>query len=133
MASGKLLTLSDFEWASAVHYIVYISRVAGLREINSNHVISFPLGRLGHEKLLKRKERVLASLEENRASIERFAGEKREELGDDELAVIRTIYLQYKANIETVKGHIEAIEVCLSEVRADIFHLTGEDDNEPEF
>lgn len=118
MSSGRLLSLCDFEWASVATYIVYFSSVAGLAEVNSDHVISFPLGRLGPEMLLKRKERVLTVLEGNRASIERFVGDRRDDLSEDELAVIRTLYLQYKASIETVRGHIEIASVCLIDGQA---------------
>lgn len=130
MLSKKLLSLSDFEWASTARYIVYISSVANLKEINSNHVISFPLGRLGPVKLLKQKENVLSILEGNRTSIERFVGEHRAELDDNDLAVLRSLYLQYKGNAETVKGHIDIIETCLVEVELDIFQSkeAGEDE-----
>jgi hypothetical protein len=116
MSSKKLRPLADFEWASAARYIVYVSCIAGLREINSSHVNSFSLTRLGPEKLLKQKERVLLLLEGNKASIERFVGEHMSELDDNELAVLRTLYLQYRDNVETVKGHIDFIGVCMVEL-----------------
>ncbi len=131
MSKSKLLTLSDFEWASAANYIIYISLVAGLREINSNHVISFPLARLGPEKVLKQKKRVLALLEENKANVERFAGEHRGDLGSNELAILRTLYLQYKGNIETVTDHISVIGVIVAEVEQDLLQF-GEEDVEDE-
>ncbi len=120
MSSSKLLSLSDFEWASTARYIVYVSNIANLREINSNHVISFPLGRLGPEKLLKQKEAVLILLEENKASIERFVGKHRDELDENEMAVLRTLYLQYKSNAESVKGHIDIIASCMIEIELGI-------------
>lgn len=129
MSNGKLLTLSDFDWASAANYIIYISRVAGLREINSNHVISFPLARLGPEKVLKQKRRVLALLEENKASVERFAGEHKGDLGRKELAILRTLYLQYKASIETVTDHIDVIGIIVAEVELEILQFGEEDGN----
>jgi hypothetical protein len=130
VSGGKLLTLSDFDWASAASYIIYVSGVAGLREINSNHVISFPLARLGPVGLLKQKTRVLALLEGNRESVERFVGEYKVSLGKRELAILRTMYLQYKDNIQTVKGHIEVIGICVAEVELDLlrFGEGGEDE-----
>jgi len=122
--------LSDFEWASAAKYIIYISTAAGLKEINSNHVISFPLGRIGPDRLLKQKERVLVLLEANKRSIERFAGEHKQDLGEKELAILRSLYFQYKANAETVKEHIQAIGECMVAIELGILNSQrkGEDD-----
>lgn len=116
MSKSKLKKLSDFEWASACKYILYISAIAGLREINSSHVISFPLARLGPEKMLKQKRAALAVLEGNKSAIERFVGEHKSSLDDNELAVVRTLYLQYRDSAETVKGHIGFAEECVVEL-----------------
>lgn len=130
MPSSKLKPLSDFEWASVSQYIIYVSSIARLQEINSNHVISFPLSRLGPEKLLKQKGRVLIALEGNKASIERFVGEHSSELNDNELAVLRTLYLQYRDNVETVKAHIEFAETCVVELELTLLQAreAGQDD-----
>ncbi len=133
MSNEKMLSLADFEWASTARYIVYISSIANLKEINSNHVISFPLGRLGPEKLLKQKERVLFVLEGNKVSIERFVGERRSELDENELAVLRSLYMQYKSNIETVKGHIEVIGTCMVEIELGILQSQEKEEDVTEF
>ncbi len=133
MSSEKLLSLEDFEWASTARYIVYISGIANLREINSNHVISFPLGKMGPAKLLKQKERVLSLLEGNKTSIERFVGKRKNELDVNELAVLRCLYVQYKGNIETVKGHIEVIGTCLVEIELGILQSQEVDENDQLF
>lgn len=125
MSSSKLKPLSDFEWASVSRYISYISSIASLQEINSNHVISFPLSRVGPEKLLKQKGRVLIALEGNKASVERFVGEHRSELDDNELAVLRTLYMQYRDNIETVKAHIDFAETCIVELELTLLQARG--------
>jgi len=131
VSSKKVLSLSDFEWAAAARYITYISAVAGLKEINSNHVISFPLGRIGPDKLLKQKERVLVLLEGNKKCIERFAGEHKQDLGEKELAILRSLYFQYKANIKVVKNHIGAIGECMVAIELQILSSKdgGEDDD----
>lgn len=103
---GQLKPLSAFEWASVSQYIVYISSVAGLKEFNSNDLISFPLAKIGAEKLLSRKERLLVLLRGNKKRIERFVGDRKEELGEGELSVLRSMYLQFKRSIETVEEHI---------------------------
>jgi len=110
---GPLKSLADFEWASAARYIIYVSSVAGLSEINSKHVVSFSLSRLGPGKLLRQKQRVLILLESNKQNIERFVGECKPQLGENELAILRSLYLQYKSNIETVRGHIGCIGECV--------------------
>ncbi len=133
MSGVKVLSLSDFEWASAARYVMYISGVAGLKEINSNHVNSFPLGRLGPDKLLKQKECVLFVLEGNKSKIERFVGEYRNDLGREELAVLRSLYMQYKDNAEVVRGHIGVIGTCLVEVELGILQSQEVSDDEELF
>lgn len=130
MSERKLLSLADFEWASAARYIIYISSVANLKEINSNHVVSFPLAKMGPEKLLSQKEAVLLALEGNKSSIERFVGEHRGDLAAEELAVLRSLYMQYKGNVEIVRGHIGIIGTCLVEIELGILQSqeVGSDD-----
>lgn len=130
MESEKLLGLSDFEWASTARYICYISSIAGLKKINSNHVASFSLSLLGPEKLLKQKERVLLRLEGNKSSIESFVGRHMSELDELELAVLRSLYLQYRDNVETVRGHIDFIGQCVVEAEVNLLQSNrdGEDD-----
>lgn len=126
----SLKTLKDFEWSSVTRYIVYVSRVARLSEINASHVVSFSLGRLGPDKLLKQKRRVLVLLEGNRAAVERFVGEHNSELHENELAVLRSIYLQCKSGIEMVKRHIIFIEQCVVDVELSLLRMeeAGRDD-----
>lgn len=120
MSDKKLLPVAAFEWASVARYITYVSSIANLKEINSNHVICFPLARMGPQKLLKQKEAVLLVLESNKKNIERFVGERRTELGCDELAVLRTLYMQYKGNAGVVLEHIDVIHTCLVEIELGI-------------
>ncbi len=133
MSERKLLALSDFEWVSAARYIIYISSIANLEEINSSHVVSFPLGKMGPERLLRQKESTLVALEGNRSSIERFVGEYKEDLGREELAVLRSIYMQYKGNAEVVRGHIDIIGKCLVEIELGILQSQGVSDDEELF
>lgn len=120
MSDQKLLPLAAFEWASVARYIIYISSIANLKEINSNHVVCFPLARMGPGKLLKQKEAVLLVLEGNKRNIERFVGEHKAELGCDELAVLRTLYMQYKGNAGVVREHIDITHTCLVEIELGI-------------
>lgn len=120
MSDKKLLSLSDFEWASTARYIVYISSMANLKEINSSHVISFPLGKLGPDKLLKQKGSTLLLLKGNLSAIAAFVGERQHELDVNELAVLRTLYMQYKSSIATVTSHIKVIGSLLIEIELDV-------------
>lgn len=127
VSSKKLLNLCDFEWASTARYIIYISSIANLKEINSDHVICFPLGRIGPEKLLKQKVRALAVLEGNKANIEKFVGEHKGDLGSDEMAVLRSLYLQYKGNEEIVNNHIAVIGTVVAEIELGILQSKEEE------
>lgn len=124
--TGSLKRLKDFEWASVTQYIIYISSVAGLKEVNPRHVVSFPLGRLGPDKLLKQKRRVLLLLEGNKACVERFAGSCESELDENEMAVLRSIYLQYRSSIETVSRHIFLLTTCLTGTQLSILQSEEE-------
>lgn len=115
MSDAKLLKLCDFEWASTARYIMYISAIAGLKEINSSHVISFSLARLGVDKLIKQKKAVLVLLEGNKRKIERFVGEHKDDLDGNEIAVLRSIYVQYSSSEVTVREHIDFAEQCMAE------------------
>lgn len=106
MLNDSSVSLSSFEWASVSQYLVYVSSAAGLEEINSNHVTSFPLARLGPGKVIRQKERVLAKLRWNQRHLERFVGARKDGLENSEKAVLRSMYLQYRRNIETVEDHL---------------------------
>lgn len=111
MAGKELLRIADFEWSSVCRYVVYIGRCAGLNEINSTIVNSFPLARDGYEKTIRRKGKTLDAIETNMKLLERFVGKYEDTLDAEEIAVIRSMYRQYVANAETVQGHIDAAEV----------------------
>lgn len=130
MSGEKFRPLSDFEWASVARYIIYVSSAAGLKEINSSHVTSFSMGRLGPEVVLKQKLRVLALLKENQESIESFAGEYKDELDAAEMSVLRSLYLQYKNDIETVQAHVVFARGCISDIKAIRFALGEEEEGD---
>lgn len=130
----SLKPLSAFEWASACQYIVYVSSVAGLEEINSSHVVSFPLCRMGAEKLVGQKERVLRSLVENRRSIECFADVNRGELGSGEMSILRSMYVQFRDWILIVEEHLRVANLYLEEPEPDLFEASEvEASDEPLF
>lgn len=133
MEREELKALCDFEWASVARYLIYVSEVAGLKEVSFNDVNSFLLARLGPEKLLKRKRRALAVLLGNIAALERFAGNYEGKVGSDELAVIRGIYIQYKNSVAIVERHI-AVTLSFAEmVSRDLFEEDGEDEEDQLF
>lgn len=130
MSDKTLLSLSSFEWASVSQYIIYISSVAGLTEVNTNEVICFPLARFGPHKMIARKEKVLAVLRENRAKLERFAARKQQELGEEEMSVLRSIYRQFSGSIDTVEGHLIVAKAYQDELDVGLFNeeIGGGDD-----
>ncbi len=125
MVGGKLRKLNEFEWASAAQYIMYISALVGLAEINSNHVVSFGLGRLGLDRLLKQKEHVLKLLVSNKSKLEAFVGRRSEELTDNEKAVLRTMYVQHQRSESTVRGHIALILDCEVQIELALLDIGG--------
>ena len=111
MTDLKLVSISSFQWASVAQYMVYISGAAGLHEINTDHVYSFPLARMGGERLVNQKRKVSGLLSENLQSLERFAGCHKDDLEESEMSVIRGLYRQTKMWIELIEGHINTAEM----------------------
>ncbi len=133
MSKFELKDLAEFEWASVAQYIVYISSVTQLEEIVSEHVVRFPLAGVGAEKLLLRKQRVLERLKGNKQKILRFAGEFEDELGENELSVLRTLYLQFKRGEEMVGEHLRIIKLYQDEENNSFFGTAEEASDELPF
>ncbi len=72
-------------------------------------------------------------MEANRASIERFVGAHKDELDEDEMAILRTLYLQYKGNAETVRGHIDIIATCMVEIELGVLQSKEADSDDALF
>ncbi len=108
--------MCEYEWASVAQYLVYISGAADLSEVSSDQVVSFPLARMGADRVVARKTRLLLLLENNVTRLERFVGAYKEELNENELAVLRTLYIQYQRNIETVNAHLKVARMYRDEV-----------------
>lgn len=126
---GSLKRIADFEWASVAKYLMYISAAMELKEISSQRVTSFPLTRLGPERVLKQKWSVEKLLEWNISAVERFVGSRKDELGKHELVVLRGLYIQHKCNLETVKEHIRSAEFYRASVDVRLFEIEeGEED-----
>lgn len=110
MDEQKILHLSDFEWASAARYVVWLSQDADLREIASDRINSFPLARLGATKLQGRKLNTLAELEGNLLCLERWAGKHKPDMNEYEIVIVRAMYRDIKRAIQIVKEHLTALE-----------------------
>lgn len=133
MSNQELHPLSAFEWASVTHYIVYISSVAGLEEVSSERVVSFPMARIGPESLIVRKENTLKLLERNISRLEKFAASKKEELGPYELSVLRSLYIQYRNNVNTVRDHLRTAKIYIDAEQAGLFPVREDYDDEELF
>ncbi len=110
MSDPKLLTISDFEWGSVGLYTHYISQCAELDELNMNRIYSFPLARLGVDKLMTQKIATEEKIKANLSRLEVFVGSDERCIKGDELVVIRSMYLQLKAVLNIVADHITALE-----------------------
>ena len=129
MTDLKLIPISSFQWASVAQYMVYISGAAGLYEINTDHVICFPLVRLGAERLLNQKRKVLRLLNSNLQALERFAGAHKDDLEETEMSVIRGLYRQTKMWVELVEDHVKTAETYkITECTNSLFDQGGDDD-----
>lgn len=130
--TNPLVSISSFQWASVAQYMVYISGAAGLYEINTDHVYCFPLARLGSERLVNQKRKVLGLLRSNIQSLEQFAGCHKDDLEETEMSVIRGLYRQTKMWIELVEGHISTAEVYRTTERVNsLFDGGGTEDEFP--
>ena len=131
MPDKRLQPISAFGWASVAQYTVYISGVAGLLEVNSDHVSCLPLAKVGPTKLLARKLRMATILRSNLKGLEVFVEKHKDDLGLNEMSVIRGFYRQYKENLETVEGHMEIIENYAQSLSKDMFQQSEEIDDTP--
>jgi len=133
MAERKLQPISAFGWASVAQYTVYISGVARLLEVNSDHVNSLPLARMTPQKLLSRKLRTQVILRSNLRALEVFVEKYKADLGLSELSVIRGFYRQYKDSLETVEGHMQIIENYARSSDKSMFEQTHEKSDDQPF
>jgi len=117
MSGKKLLSISDFEWASAAQYIVYISTLADLRETVVGDVFSFRFGKGGAQGLLGKKLKTLSLLQGNRRKLERLVGEKEKELGRNEIAVIRGMWQGISRSHEVVRVQADTLKEMVEEER----------------
>lgn len=132
MPKRKLSPLSTFEWASLSRYIHYISNAAGLIELGSDQVHSLRLSGVSSGVALARKKRTSDILQRNLRALEGFVGEYKEDLSDEEVSVIRSMYRQYQENASTVAEQEKVIVMLRSMVQGNMFDLLGEED-EPVF
>lgn len=106
MSGNDLKHISDFDWASVSTYLIWLEGAAGLIEINSSHVNSFPFAQFGPEKLEARKKNTLGRLELNLSRLEAFVGRNSNSLDKQEMAVIRGMYRSILGAKEVVQDHI---------------------------
>lgn len=109
MKDRKLKGLSDFGWASVAQYLVLVSGYAQLHEINADHVYSFPLSKIGPDKLKARKVKTLSLVVDNKDRLELFVKQLRSELCDEEIVVIRSMYRQFTEWENILTKHIDAV------------------------
>jgi len=107
----RVMSIKDFEWAAAAQWIVWFASAAGVQEVGEVQINSFPLGRVGVDRLLKRKQKLQLVCDGNIAQIERFMGQWGKDVDSETLAVARAFYAQWKRYSETVKNHVDRLLV----------------------
>lgn len=107
----KLARLCDFEWASACQYIVYVSSIAGLHEVSADSVHSLSVVRGGVRGARMRKQKVLALLVENVSLLDAFVSEHSDDLGELELAILRSMRSSFKVSQVTVNEKLDWIDI----------------------
>lgn len=128
--SRKVLRMADFEWASGTKYIVYLSAVLELEEINMNSVYSFRLSSLGAKKLIGQKASERNKAVNNMKAVERWAGKNADTLAEEEKEILITMYNQYKGVVQTCVEHIETANKL---VAIEKISLLGEVDESDDF
>lgn len=129
MSRIELKGIGSFKWASAAAYQTYIANVAGLQEISSVQVYSFPLVALGVDKLIARKVRLLTVIMGNMQSLDTFVNENVGDLKETELVYIRSLYgqlMKYKGFVEQHLAAARSIQKTMQ------LPLEDEDESEDE-
>lgn len=107
-------TIRDYEWTSVSSFIVYVSQVAGLKEISANAIYSFGYARHGPKKLMLRKIKAEALLNGNLSKLTEYVKLKDDRVDEQRLSVIRGMFINIKEARDIVTGHIERIEQLLA-------------------
>lgn len=130
MSEAKLMSISDFLWASAAQYMIYIGNAAGLVEVSASHINNFRLGKKGVQGLLAQKLGTLSVLQENRRKLERIVGRKSEEMGPNELAVIRGMWHSINEAYMTVDVHCGQLRELeeIEQTEANLFDAKEEEE-----
>jgi hypothetical protein len=108
--TGKYKSMADFEWAGVCRYIRQVETMADLREVADNAVYSFPIARVGIDKMRRAKERTRSILKTNLQKLETFVGMMKGELTCGERSVLRSHYRQMKSALSTVEYHLEVAD-----------------------
>lgn len=128
-----LCRMSDFEWASAARYMVWLEVNAGVKQVNYDRVYSFRIEGGGIAGLLASKKRLLSEAKGNMAAIEAFAGEHRESLRSEELVVLRSLYCTCKAAIGTLNEQLQRAEAMNGAQKEGLFGKEEEQENDTPF
>ncbi len=124
--------LSDYTWGSVGRYIQHVEVNTGVVAIAASAIWSFKFDNDDPLRLSRSKNRTLLVLNENLRRIATYAGDRREEMTDDERVVLRSYYRTLQDAIGLVKDHIERADgIAGAMMRTLVFDWENQD--EPPF
>lgn len=129
--NDKVMHISDYEWASACQYIVWVSTQIGIKDVSASDVFSFPVSRYGPKLLIARKVRTQALLQENMDAILDWVHEYKQELTQDEMNIVRGIWRSMLDSKELVAEQIERIQKIVDTQEVEYMDLGGNEDEFP--
>lgn len=102
--------LSNLEFLTVAQFLRYVETEARLEEFSTDAVYSFQVVPKGLDALLKRKKKLLKTLNKNNQKLAEWV-ELYHPPGDaKEKAVLRSLYYQTRISIQIVSRHVEAVE-----------------------
>lgn len=128
--SNTKQVLSNLEFLTVAQFLHYVEREARLEEFATDAVYSFQVVPKGLDALLKRKKKLLKTLNKNNQKLAEWVELYRPNGDAKEKAVLRSLYYQTRISIQIVSRHVEAAEDLilqdlLSKKRADILEETS--------
>lgn len=102
--------LSNLEFLTVAQFLHYVGAEAGLEEFATDGVYSFQVVPKGLDALLKRKKKLLKTLNKNNQKLAEWVELHHPDTDAKERAVLRSLYYQTRTSIQIVSRHITVAE-----------------------
>lgn len=102
--------LSNLEFLTVAQFLRYVETEARLEEFSTEAVYSFQVVPKGLDALLKRKKKLLKTLNMNNQKLAEWVELYHPQGDAKEKAVLRSLYYQTRISIQIVSKHVEAAE-----------------------